>query len=90
MEMEHTVTQDELKILLLKCVGSKYPLKVKFGDNLEKTYFIVGFGDPACNKLIVTNNVSKQDEIDIHEVKRIHSLKLLTFERLKGYVFNVN
>jgi hypothetical protein len=90
MEMEHTVTQDELKILLLKCVGSKYPLKVRFGDNLEKTYFIVGFGDAECNKLIVANNSSERDEIDIHDVKRIHSLKLLTFERLRGFVFNIN
>ncbi len=90
MNAEHSVTYDVLKILLLKCVGSKYPVKVRFEDDLEKTYFIIGFRDADCNKLIVTHPGSKCDEIDIHSVKRVQSLKLLTFERLKGYVFNVN
>jgi hypothetical protein len=90
MNVEHCVTYDELKILLLKCVGSKYPIKVRFGDDIEKTCFIMGFKDADCNKLIVSNAASKIDEIDIYNVKSVQSLKLLTFERLRGYVFNVN
>ena len=88
--MEHSVTQDELKILLLKCVGSKYPLKVRFDDDLERTCFVVGFKDAECTTLVITNPESRVDEVDIQNVKRIHSLKLLSFERVKGYIFNVN
>lgn len=90
MNVEHHVTYDELKILLLKCVGSRYPIKVRFEDDNEKTYYIMGFKDPDCNKLIVSNTGSRVDEIDIHNVRQVQSLKLLTFERLRGYVFNVN
>lgn len=90
MNVEHSVSYDELKILLLKCVGSRYPLKVRFEDDYERLCFIVGFKDADCNTLLVSNTNSPCDEVDIHCVKRIHSLKMLTFERLKGFVFNVN
>jgi hypothetical protein len=88
--MEHSVTHDELKILLLKCIGSKYPVKVKFDDDLERTCFIVGFRDSECNKLIVSTVGSNVDEVDIQNVRRLHSLKPISFERIRGNVFNVN
>ena len=89
--MEYSITRDDLKILLLKCIGGKYSVKIISNNNDTRSAFIRGFADVSCSIVMVSNEpASIASHMEIDNVMRIETSYLVTLDRLKGRVFNVN
>ena len=90
--MECTVTQDDLKILLLKCVGSRYPIKIILKDNVITDAYMRGFADSDCTVMILSDDDHDAfiHEIKIQDVKSIETMKQISLDRVKGKNFKVN
>ena len=90
--MECTITKDDLKIVLLKCVGSKYPTRIVCENQEFKASYIRGFHDAECNFVTVSEREDLQDsnQIDLKTIVRIETVKVITYERSRCRIFNVN
>jgi hypothetical protein len=89
--METQVTKDDLKILLLKCVGSKRPIKILNRNNHVKSAFIKGFADADCSIIMLsTESSSSIDEMNLEEVKQVETSTPITVERHRGKIFVVS
>lgn len=90
--MECTISKDDLKIVLLKCVGSKYPVRIVCLNHEFKAGFIRGFHDADCNYVTVSERADLQDtnQVDLQTIIRVETAKIITYERSRSRIFNVN
>ena len=90
--MECSISKDDLKIVLLKCVGSKYPTRIVCANHEFKAGFIRGFHDAECNLVLVSESEDFQNvnHVDVQTIVRIETAKVITYERSRSRIFNVN
>ena len=90
--MECSISHDDLKIVLLKCVGSKYPIRIVCANHELKAGYIRGFHDADCNFVLVSEREDLQDtsQVDLKTIVRIETAKVITYERSRSRIFNVN
>jgi hypothetical protein len=90
--MECNISKDDLKIVLLKCVGSKYPTRIVCANHELKAGFIRGFYDAECNFVLVSEREDLLDssKVDLKTIIRIETVKVITYERSRSRIFNVN
>lgn len=90
--MECSISKDDLKIVLLKCVGSKYPTRIVCTNHEFTAGFIRGFQDADCNFVLVSEREDLQDvsQVDVKTIVRVETVKIITYERSRSRVFNVN
>lgn len=87
--MARDVNSDEFVTLLLKCVGSKYPIIIKFRDNRERPFFITGFSDASCTTLNAMSSGKEVTEVSIADIKGFVSRQSLTLGTVRGTSFQV-
>jgi hypothetical protein len=89
--MECTVNTEDLKILLLKCVGSKHPIKLVLKNNDTFPAHILGFTDADCTVVKLFNDkISSSAEMNIGEIRRVETVRDVTLDRIRSKVFNIN
>ncbi len=87
--MVKDVNSDEFITLLLKCVGSKYPIKILFKDNHELSVFVIGFLDASCSTLKVVSSEKQVLNISLLEIKGFISPVSMTLGTLRGSNFHL-
>jgi hypothetical protein len=90
--MECTITKDDLKIVLLKCVGSKYPTRIVCANQSTRSAFIRGFYDADCTVVLVseTEDTKQPNQLALQEIIRIETIKAISYDRARSKIFNVN
>ena len=91
MLLECNISRDDLKIVLLKCVGSRYPTRIVCANQEEKSVYIRGFEDADCNVLLLSD--AEQDQpcpLPLSEIKRVETIKIISYDRARSRIFNVN
>lgn len=91
MLLECNISRDDLKIVLLKCVGSRYPTRIVCSNEEEKSVFIRGFEDADCNVLLLSDTeANRPSPLAISNIKRVETMKVISYDRARSRIFNVN
>lgn len=87
--MECYVDVEDLKTLLLKCIGSKYPIRIKCENRDDVNFaYVRGFADPACSQLLIAKPRSATPyAIEVNEIRRIETFHEITLDRMRSRVF---
>lgn len=87
--MVRDVNSDEFVTLLLKCVGSRYPIIIKFKDNHQGSFFVTGFSDSSCKTLNAMSSDKEVVEVSIFDIKGFVSRQSLTLGTVRGTSFQL-